>query len=379
MTEKFGATRRRFILNAVSAGSGFGVAGFSMIAAAQAPAVFRFQGAWSSGDIYHEFALDYARRVMDMSGGRMRIEMLAAGAVVKASDMLDAVHKGVIDGCHATPALWARKNAAFPLFGAGPALGMDTNNFLAWMRYGGGRALYDELYDRAMNLNVVGYLYGPMPPQPLGWFRRPIASPAQLKGLKFHATGLSADLFRQMGAVLDESAPGDIVAALDRGQLDGVESANPASDRQIGLAAGMRVCMMQSYYRPAGTFEILFNRKKFEALPADLQAIARHASEAASADMSWKAIHRYSSEYAEMREQRQARFVKTPIDLLRAQLRAWNAVVTRKSRDNPMFQKVFDSQLSWARRTVGWEIDSGTDPQLAYDHWFSAKAAAGKR
>ena len=208
MTEKSGAARRRFLLKAVAASSGTGLAGFPMVAVAQTPVVFRFQGAWSSKDIYHEYALDYAKRVIDMSGGRMRIEVLSAGAMVKPQDLLDAVHKGILDGCHAAPALWAQKNSAFPLFGAGPALGMDANNLLAWMRYGGGEALYDELYQRSMNLNVVGFLYGPMPSQSLGWFRTPVASPAQYKGLKLGATGLSADLLRQMGARSEERRVG---------------------------------------------------------------------------------------------------------------------------------------------------------------------------
>lgn len=379
MTEASGAARRRFLLNAAAAGGGIGLAGISMTAAAQAPAVFRFQGAWPARDIYHEYALDYAKRVNDMSGGRMRIEVLSAGAVVKPPDLLDAVHKGVLDGCHATPALWSRKNSAFELFGAGPALGMDANSLLAWMRYGGGEVLYRELYGRAMSLDVVGFLCGPMPSQALGWFRKPVTSPAQLKGLKLGATGLSADLFRQMGAVVSDAPGEDFAAAMDRGVLDGAESANPTSDRQAGLATSTRTCMLPSHRRCAGTFEVLFNRKKFEALPADLQSIARHAAEAAGADMSWKAIHHYSQDYAELRERREARFVKTPTELLRAELRAWSAVAARKSRDNPMFQKVLDSQKKWARRTVKWAVDAIADPRLAYDHWFSAGAGAEKR
>jgi len=379
MTDSRGAARRRFLLNAVTAAGGVGLAGFPMVAAAQGPVVFRFQGAWSARDIFHEYALDYARRVIDMSGGRLRIEVLAAGAVVKPQELLDAVHKGVLDGCHATPGLWESRNTALPLFGSGPALGMDANQLLAWMRYGGGAALYQDLYERALNANVVGLLYGPMPGQPLGWFKKPIASSAQFRGLKFRVTGPWADLYRELGVAVSDLPDGEIVAAMARGSLDGAAFGNPTSDRQLGLPGAAGVCMMQSFHAPAQVFEILYNRKKFDALPPDLRAIARHAADAAGADLSWKATHRYSTDYAEMRERREARFLKTPVEVLRAQLRAWQAVVSAKSRDNPIFEKVIESQRRWARRAVGWSLDAAADPRIAYHYWFSGKAGAAKQ
>ena len=369
-------TRRHFLTAAAAAA---GAAALPMVSQAQSPAILRFQSAWSAKDIFHEYALDYARKVNNMGGGRVRIDVLPAGAVVKPQELLGAVHKGVLDGCHAIPALWSGMNSAFLLFGAAPALGMDANQVLAWMAYGGGDVLYRELYHRTLSVNIMGFLYGPMPSQPLGWFRKPVSSPAQFKGLKVRATGLSADLYRQMGAIVSEMPGEEIVAALGRGMLDGVEFNNPTSDRQLGLPGAAGTCMMQSHHRPSEAFEILFNRKKFEALPADLQAIARHAAEAASADMSWKAIRRYAADYAEMREKQQARFVKTPPEVLRAQLRAWSAVAARKARENPMFERVLESQLSWARRIGGWSLDAIAEPRMAYDHWFSGKSGAARK
>jgi len=367
-TAKPSVSRRRFLAGAVA------VVGVPAAAAEQSAVLFRIQGAWSARDIFHEYALDYAKRVIDMSGGRVRIDVLPAGAVVKPQDLLDAVHKGALDGCHAAPALWSGKNSAFPLFGAGPALGMDANNFLAWMRYGGGGTLYRELHERVLGLNVVGFLYGPMPGQPLGWFKKPVTTPAQFRGLRLRATGLSADLYRQMGALVSELPDEETVAAMKQGRLEGAAFNNPTSDRLLGLPGAAGTCMMQSFERPSETFEILFNRAKFEALPSDLRAIARHAAEAAGADLSWKAIDRYSSDYAEMREKREARFLKTPVEVLRAQLQAWSAVASRRKQENPMFERVLQSQLAWARRTVRWTLDAAPDPRLAYDHWFSGTA-----
>jgi TRAP-type mannitol/chloroaromatic compound transport system substrate-binding protein len=372
------ASRRHFLTGTVTAATGAAIAGFPMIAAAQTPVSFRWQGAWSPKDIFHEYALDYARKVIDMSGGRIRIEVLSASAVVKPRELLDAVEKGVLDGCHAVPGYWGGKDSAFSLFGSGPALGMDANLILSWMEYGGGKALYDELYARVLHLNVTGFLYGPMPTQPLGWFRKPLVTAAQLKGLRMHARGMPAQLFRQMGAVVQDLPDDEIVPAARGGRLDAVAFNNATSDRQLGLPEVFPVCMLRSHHQPAQVFEVLFNKKRFDSLPADLREIVRHAAQAASADLAWKAAHRYSTDYAELRNKPRTRFLKTPPEVLRAQLKGWDAVVARSSRENPFFEKVLKSQMAWARRTVGWAQDTIVDPRIAYDHWFAKKPGPGR-
>ena len=368
--------RRNFLVGTAAA-AGAAIAGFPMIAAAQSPAILRFQGAWSARDVFHEYALDYARKVIDMSGGRIRIEVLAAGAVVKPHELLAAVEKGVLDGCHAVPAYWAGKDSAFSLFGSGPALGMDAGLLLSWMEFGGGKALYEELYARILHLNVTGFLYGPMPTQPLGWFRKPLASAAQLKGLRMQARGLPAQLFREMGAAVQDLPDEEIVPAARRGLLDGVAFNNATSDRQLGLPEVFPVCMLRSYHQPAQVFEVLLNRKRHDSLPADLRAILKYAAQAASADMAAKAVHRYSADYVALRDQHRIRFLDTPLDVLRAQLRAWSVVTARALRDNPFFEKVLNSQQVWGRRTAGWALDTLVDPRIAYDHWFARPASAG--
>jgi len=367
------AGRRLFLKGA----TGSVIAGFPMVAMAQQPVIWRLQGAWSAKDIFHEYALDFAKKVNDMAGGRLRVEMLPAGAVVKPQDLQDAVHRGVIDGCHAVPAFWHARNSAFSLFGSGPALGLDANGLLAWLRHGGGMALYLELIHRQMNLNIVPFFYGPMPTQPLGWFKKPVKSSAEIKGLRLPAEGLVADLFREMGAKADGVAIADIAMAMKRGQLDAAEFNNASSDRWLGLPNVAKVCMLQSYHQPAEVFEVLINRGKFDGLPPDLQAIVRHAAEAASADMSWKALHRYSEDQAWLRAKDGVQFEKTPAEVLRAQLRAWGAVVARHAQQNPLFDRVWRSQMAWARRIVGWSRATIVDPVPAYDFWFAGEA--GKR
>lgn len=365
-------TRRHFLATAASA---VGVAAaFPMTALAQQPVVLRMQSAWSAKDIFHEYALDFAKKINDMAGGRLRVDMLPAGAMLKPQDLLDAVHRGVIDGCHAVPAYWYGRNSAFSLFGSGPALGMDANGFLAWMRYGGGMDLYVDLMHRQLNLNVMPLLYGPMPAQPLGWFKKPVRSSADLKGMKLRADGLAADLFREMGAKMVAVPAQDTAAAMKRGELDAAGFSNASTVRGLGLPDGAQVCMLQSNHQPAEVFEVLINRRKFDALAPELRAIVRHAADAASADLSWKALHRYSADQAWLREQKKVQFHKTPPEVLRAQMQAWEKVIAQHS-SNPFFERVWQSQLAWARRTVGWLRETAPDTAQAHDFWLTGKNA----
>ena len=250
VSTKSNPPRRKFL-----AGAALGTsvaAGFPMIARAQQPITLRWQSTWPAKDIFHEYALDYAKKVNEMSGGRLRIDVLPAGAVVRAFDLIDAVAKGTLDGGHGVSAYWYGKNSAFSLFGTGPAVGMDANNFLAWMAYGGGQALYDELVQNVLNLDVVGFVYGPMPTQPLGWFKKPVQNAGQLKGLKYRTVGLSIDVFKAMGASVNALPGGEIVPAMDRGLLDAAEFNNASSDRLLGFPDVSKVCMLQSYQAGRG-------------------------------------------------------------------------------------------------------------------------------
>ncbi len=367
-------SRRRFLASAAASAAGAATIGFPAIATAQTT-TFRFQSTWPTKDIFHEYALDYAKKVNEMSGGRLKIDVLPAGAVVKPFDLIDAVNKGTLDGGHGVSAYWYGRNSAYSLFGTGPSFGMDANTLLAWYEYGGGKALYSELH-KIMNFDVVGFLYGPMPTQPLGWFKKQVKSPADLRNLKYRTVGLSVDVFKEMGASVVALPGGEIVPALDRGLLEAAEFNNASSDRLLGFPDVSKICMLQSYHQPLECFEILFNGKKYNALPNDLKSIVASAAQASSADMSWKAIDRYSTDYQEMQSKQGVKFFKTPKEILQAQLKAWDKVVAGKSKENPFFAKVIDSQKKFAARAVKWAQDTIVSPDLAYQHYFGA---AGKK
>ena len=262
-----------------------------------------------------------------MSGGRLKLDLLAAGAVAKAFEVQDAVIAGTLDGGHGVCAYWYGKHKAFSLFGTPPAWGWRANQMLGWMKYGGGQALYDELVQQILGLNLVGFLTGPMPTQPLGWFKKPVEKPEDLAGLKYRTVGLSADLFKEMGAAVTILGGGEIVPAMDRGLLEAAEFNNPSSDRLLGFPDVCKDYMLQSYHQSAECFEIIFNKAKYDALPPELQAILKYAAEAASADMSWKAMDRYSKDLEAMKAEQGVKVHTTPDGVLQAQLAAWDKVI----------------------------------------------------
>jgi TRAP-type mannitol/chloroaromatic compound transport system substrate-binding protein len=373
------APRRKFLKGAAVGSAGAAALSFPMISQGQAaPQTLRFQSTWPAKDIFHEYALDFAKKVNDMTGGELRIEVLPAGAVVPPFQLLDAVSKGTLDGGHGVVVYHYGKNAALALWGSGPSFGMDANMLLSWHKYGGGKEMLDELY-KVVGANVKSYVYGPMPTQPLGWFKKPITKTEDLKGLKYRTVGISIDMFTAMGVSVNALPGGEIIPAMDRGLLDAAEFNNASSDRLLGFPDVSKVCMLQSFHQNAEQFEILFNGTKYNAMPAKLRSILDYAVEASSADMSWKAVDRYSSSYEEMQAKQGVKFYKTPDSVLRNQLKVFDEVVAKKSAENPLFKKIVDSQRAFAKRAVKWELDTVVNRRMAYDHYFAPAKPAPKK
>lgn len=372
------SNRRTFLGTAAAGTAGAAALAVPMIASAQGVQKMRFQSTWPSKDIFHEYALDFAKKVNDMTGGDLRIEVLPAGAVVPAFGLLDAVSKGTLDGGHGVMGYNYGKQSAIALWTSGPAFGMDANMVLAWHKYGGGKELLAELYN-GIGANVVSFLTGPMPTQPLGWFKKPVSKTEDLKGLKFRTNGLAIDLFTAMGAAVNALPAGEIVPAMDRGLLDGAEFNNASSDRLLGFPDVSKVCMLQSFHQSSETFEISFNKTKYNALPARMKAIIENAVEAASSDMAWKAVDRYSKDYRDLQARQGVKFYKTPDAVLQAQLAIWDQVVARKGADNPLFKRVEASMRAFAERAMKWDMDTNNPRRMAYNHYFGRKAPAPKK
>jgi TRAP-type mannitol/chloroaromatic compound transport system substrate-binding protein len=368
--QKTSAGRRKFLKGgAMAAGAAVGAIAMPQISRAQT-VTWKYQSTWPTKDIFHDFAVDYAKKVNEMSGGRLKLDVLAAGAVVPAFQMSDAVHAGVLDAGHGVCAYWYGKHKAYSLFGTPPSFGWDAHGFLAWFYYGGGEALYKELVNDTLKLNLVGFLYYPMPTQPLGWFKKEIKSGDDFKGMKYRTVGLSADLFKEMGAAVTILPGGEIVPAMDRGLLDAAEFNNPSSDLVLGFPDVSKYFMVGSHHQQMEAFEVIFNKAKFDALPAELKAILRYAAFAASADQLGQAYDRYSKDLEEIKK-RNVNVIKTGDAVLTAQLQAWDKVIAEQSKE-PFFAKVIASQKAWVKRTGAYLQANNLDSaalEKAYKHF----------
>ena len=376
-TTKGGVSSRRGFLKVAAAGAAAATVAAPTIASAQGPISMRWQSTWPAKDIFHEYAQDYAKKVNDMTGGDLKIEVLPAGAVVPAFGLLDAVSKGTLDGGHGVLAYHYGKSNALALWGSGPAYAMDANMLLAWHKYGGGKELLTKLY-ASIGANVVSFPYGPMPTQPLGWFKKPITKAEDFQGVKYRTVGISIDVFTGLGAAVNALPGGEIVSAMDRGLLDAAEFNNASSDRILGFPDVSKVCMLQSYHQNAEQFEITFNKTKYDALPEKMRAIISNAVDAASAEMSMKAIDRYSQDYIDLQTKDNVKFYKTPDAILKQQLEVYDEVVKKKSAENPLFKEILQSQLTFAKRTTQWEQDTVVSRKMAFDHYWGANGAAKK-
>ncbi|HSE01196.1 MAG TPA: TRAP transporter substrate-binding protein [Burkholderiales bacterium] len=371
--EKQSESRRKFLSGATAATAGAAITGFPMISVAQSPIVFKMQGAWGAKDIFNEFAEEYVKRVNDMAGGRLRIDYLVAGAVVKPFEVMDATNKGVLDGAHSVPVYWYGKSKVASLFGSGPINGCDAHQTLGWIYRGGGLQLYNELLPKLGLDNVVGFFALPMPTQPLGWFKRPIKDAKELKGLKYRTVGLAADLFQSMGAKVTQLPGGEIIPALERGVIDAFEFNNPTSDMRFGAQDVIKNYMMGSYHQAMEFFEIVFNKKKYQALPKDLQAILQYSAEAANSANYWTALDNYSKDLQDLISKHKVNVLRTPKSVMQAQLRAWDGLTKKLSDDDPFFKKVVDSQRAWAKRVAFYVWLNEADYVAGYEHVFKTK------
>jgi len=361
--------RRKFIKKAAVVG---GVAaastlGFPMVSRAQT-VVLKMQGAWGAKDIFNDYASDYVKRVNEMAGGRLKINYMVAGAVVQAFQVMDAVHKGVLDGGHQVTVYWYGKSKVASLFGTGPVFGQNAHQGLAWIYYGGGLELYNELL-KNLGLNLVGFFSMPMPTQPLGWFKKPVTDAKELVGLKYRTVGLAADLMQAMGVKVTQLPGGEIVPALERGVIEAFEFNNPTSDRSFGAQDVSKVYMLGSYHQAAEFFEIIFNKTKFDALEKEHQAILKYAAEAASSANYWRGQDQYSKDLQWLKNKAGVKIYRTPTSVMKAQLDAWDRILPDLEKD-PFFAKVVKSQKEFAYRVAYYDLLNSCDYKLAFDHYF---------
>ena len=275
-------SRRRFLKTGALAGGAAAGALAAPAVLAQSPKIIKMQTSWPASDIWMDFARQYVDRVQAMSGGRISIDLLPAGAVVGAFQVMDAVNDGVLDAAHTVPVYWYGKHKAASFFGTGPVFGGTATTMLGWFYEGGGKELYQELTQQILGLNVVGFMGFPMQAQPFGWFKNPVTAAEDVRGLKYRTVGLAADLMQEMGMSVAQLPGGEIVPAMERGVIDAFEFNNPSSDMRFGAQDVAKNYMLSSYHQASESFEFLFNKDFFDDLDEDLRAILQYGVEAAS-------------------------------------------------------------------------------------------------
>ena len=361
-------SRRKFLsVGAVVAGGAAATIVAPNVSRAQT-VTLKMQGAWGAKDIFNDMAVEYVNRVNAMAGGRLKIDYLLSGAVVKSFRVQDAVHKGVLDAAHSVTVYWYGKSKVAALFGTGPVFGQNAHHTLAWRYRGGGLELYHELLGN-LGLNTIGFFAMPMPTQPLGWFKKPIKSSKDMVGLKYRTVGLAADLMQSMGVKVTQLPGGEIVPALEKGVIEAFEFNNPTSDKSFGAHDVSKVYMLGSYHQAAEFFEIIFNKDKYNSLPKEHQAILRHAAEAANSSNFFLGMDRYSNDLLWLRDKAGVKLYRTPQGVMDDQLKAWDKMLVKLEKD-PFFKKVVKSQKAFAHRVAFYELLNSADYKLAFDHYF---------
>jgi TRAP-type mannitol/chloroaromatic compound transport system substrate-binding protein len=359
-------TRRKFVM-AVGA-TAVGAVAMPQVSRAQT-ATLRMQTSWPATDIFTEMAQQYITRVNEMAGGRLKIDLLHGGAVVHPFQVMDGVHGGQIDAAHTVTVYWYGKHKAASLFGTGPVFGFNADEGLGWIYAGGGKELFEELQVQIMKLNIKSFFAMPMPTQPLGWFKKTLASANDIRGMKYRTVGLAADLFQAMGAAVAQLPGGEIVPAMERGVIDAFEFNNPTSDRRFGAHNVAKNYYLGSHHQATEYFEIMFNRTKFNGLPKEHQAILQYAAESASSANAWLGMRQYSDDLQELINKDKVNVHRTPQGVFDAQIKAWDGLIATLGND-PFMKKVMDSQKEWVRKVVFYNMMNATDYKGAFNHHF---------
>jgi TRAP-type mannitol/chloroaromatic compound transport system substrate-binding protein len=366
-------SRRSFLRTGAFAGGAVAASGLAAPAVlAQAPLTVKMQTSWPASDIWMDMARQYTAMVEEMSAGRLKFDLLPAGAVVGAFQVMDGVNDGVIDAAHTVASYWYGKHKAASFFGTGPVFGGTATTMLGWFYQGGGNELYRELTQDIMGLNVYGFFGFPMPAQPFGWFKNEVANKDAIKGFKYRTVGLAADLMQEMGMSVSQLPGGEIVPAMERGVIDAYEFNNPSSDLRFGSADVAKNYYLGSYHQASESFEFLFNRDFFDDLEPDLQAILKHAVSAASSDNTYFALKNYSADLQKLQNELGVSVHKTPADILEAQLVAWDVLIGQLEQDEFM-KRIIESQRAWVEQVTYYELMNSPDYTLAYNHYFPGK------
>jgi TRAP-type mannitol/chloroaromatic compound transport system substrate-binding protein len=337
-----------------------------------APKVIKMQTSWPSSDIWMDFARQYTERVERMSGGRLKVDLLPAGAVVGAFQVMDAVSDGVLDAAHTVPVYWYGKHKAASLFGTGPVFGGSATTMIAWFHVGGGKELYAELTQEIMGLNVYGFYGFPMPAEPFGWFKKPVTKVAELKGFKYRTVGLAADLMQKMGMSVAQLPGGEIVPAMERGVIEGAEWINCLEDKKLGLHKTAKYYYTPGMHEPVTGGQLMINKEVWAKLTPDLQEMIKVASVYATT-MRNQMFNRETADACLELIQEGVQMRRMPDDVLVNFLNEWEKIQGEYAAKNPFYKKVIDSQKAYASKVVPFRLSWFPPYDFAGNYYWKDK------
>lgn len=345
------------------------------VTSASAQRVLKMQATWpASQTLFDNFTM-FAGRVEELTGGQLRIEPMPAGQVVPPAEVLDATHMKVLDGAHAWAGYWQGRNSAAILLTGGPGgpWGMDQQDFLGWMWWGGGEKLVDEFYSEQLKLNVVSLPILISSPQALGWFRKRVDSLADLKGMKCRQTGVAGQIFNEMGVRTLNMPGSEIMPAAERGMVDCAEWVGGVEDLRFGFHTIWKYHYAPSMHESVSVGSLLINGDVWKGLGKVNQEIIK----AVATEVLLKWWVRWQKQNAdalkEMREKHKVNLLKTPNDIHIEFLKAWDRIAAREAERNPFFKKVMESQKAWASVVVPAKRFYFPGYDIAGDHYWPEK------
>ena len=314
----------------------------------------KMQSTWPASLTLQDNFKMFADRVDKLTGGSLKIEVLAAGQIVPPFEILDATSKKVIDGGQGISYYWVGKNKAATLFSNTPAgiVGMDQMDFLGWIYEGGGLEMWQELYQKELKLNVIAFPMMPASPQALGWFRKPIQSVEDFKGMKCRQTGIVAEVYKRMGMNTVNMPGGEIVPSAERGVIDCAEWVGGIEDLRLGLPQVWKYHYTPGPHEMSSVGEVIFNTEVWAGLTPQQQEAIRSA--ATETFVRWWVLWQKQNADAieEMQTKHGTQILRTPPEILTEFFKAWDAIAQEEMAVNPFFKKVYELQKAYAAKVV---------------------------
>jgi len=341
-------------------------------ATAQAPIKWKVQSAWPPTSIVQDAAKLLVEMIEKNTGGRLKIELLPAGAIVPAFEIQDAVNRGVLDAGHTTPGYIIGKLQAFIPLTHGPLYGMDFIDYFGWYWEGGGHELLQEAYQQKLKMNVVSFQVHPEGPQAMGWFKKEIKTFADIKGMKYRIYGIGAEAYGKLGISAVTIPGGEIVPALERGVIDGAEWINCYDDKILGMDKVAKFHYAPGMHEPVTVGELIINKTKWDALPADLKEIIKTSAQAAY----WVHFVRFQEKTAKACADLIAqgiKIIKTTDELNNRFLKAFDEITAGYAAKDPFYKKVLDSQTKYAGLLVPYRLSYWPPYNFIGEHYWKEK------